>query len=194
MSKTSLDIFETATGTAGQIANEPTAIAAFLARLPREATVVFEATGLYDAALRAALDEAGMRSLRVNPSRARDFARAAGLLAKTDTVDARMLARLPEALACRRHPPSTASAKPSSPPPAPRPTRRNARRRARPPRRRPDAVKPGEPRHIDWLDAAIEDLETRIEAALTRPELELRVKLLRSIKGVGPVTIATSSP
>ncbi|RYM27940.1 hypothetical protein EWH13_11545, partial [Bradyrhizobium elkanii] len=46
----------------------------------------------YDLALREALRQAGIQFARINPARARDFARASGLLAKTDPIDARMLA------------------------------------------------------------------------------------------------------
>ncbi|MFM9848300.1 MAG: transposase [Hyphomicrobiaceae bacterium] len=60
-----------------------------------------EATGAYDRTLRAALAAACIRALRVNPGRARDFARAAGYLAKTDAVDARMLAAMGRAIAMR---------------------------------------------------------------------------------------------
>ena len=54
--------------------------------------VVLEATGGLEAPVIAALRVAGMAVIRVNPKRARDFARAKGLLAKTDAVDAYGLA------------------------------------------------------------------------------------------------------
>jgi transposase len=57
-----------------------------------EAFVVLEATAPWDQALVRALEESGLGFHRANPGRARDFARSAGLLAKTDRVDARMLA------------------------------------------------------------------------------------------------------
>ena len=56
------------------------------------AFVVLEATAPWDQALIRALETSGLRFHRANPGRARDFARSLGLLAKTDTVDARMLA------------------------------------------------------------------------------------------------------
>lgn len=68
----------------------------------RQALVVFEATSVYDRPLIAALEAAGVPCHRANPRKAREFARAAGFLAKTDRVDAAMLAqygaRLPLAL------------------------------------------------------------------------------------------------
>lgn len=56
--------------------------------------VVMEATGGYEAALACALQAAGLPVAVVNPRQARDFARSMGRLAKTDAVDARMLAEL----------------------------------------------------------------------------------------------------
>ncbi|MDZ7906474.1 MAG: transposase [Cypionkella sp.] len=53
--------------------------------------VVFEATGGLEAPLRRALAEAGVTAYRVNPARARAFARSTGRLAKTDRVDAAVL-------------------------------------------------------------------------------------------------------
>src|SRR5215218_6511725 len=58
------------------------------------AWVVFEASGGYDRVLRDALEAGGVRFSRVNPRQARDFARAMGVIGKTDRVDARMLAEL----------------------------------------------------------------------------------------------------
>jgi transposase len=56
------------------------------------ALVVMEATGGYEAALACALQAAGLPVAVVNPRQARDFAKSMGRLAKTDAVDARMLA------------------------------------------------------------------------------------------------------
>ncbi|GLS16970.1 IS110 family transposase [Hydrogenophaga electricum] len=56
--------------------------------------VVMEATGGYEAALACALQAAGLPVAVVNPRQARDFAKSMGRLAKTDAVDARILAEL----------------------------------------------------------------------------------------------------
>ena len=56
--------------------------------------VVMEATGGYEAALACALQAVGLHVAVVNPRHARDFARSMGRLAKTDAVDARMLAEM----------------------------------------------------------------------------------------------------
>ena len=92
VSKRHLDIFDEGIGVSERVANAPHAITKLVARWRCDALVVFEATGVYDLELREALRAAGIRFARINPARARDFARASGQLAKTDPIDARMLA------------------------------------------------------------------------------------------------------
>lgn len=65
------------------------------------ALVVMEATGGYETALACALQAAGLPVAVVNPRQARDFAKSMGRLAKTDAIDARMLAELAAVLARR---------------------------------------------------------------------------------------------
>lgn len=67
------------------------ALAAALAPLG-VALVVMEATGGYEAALACALQAAGLAVAVVNPKQARDFAKSMGKFAKTDRIDARLLA------------------------------------------------------------------------------------------------------
>lgn len=89
-----LDIYHPRHG-ARRIDNAPTALRAFTAACAKEDVwVVFEASGGYDHLLRAALEAAKVRFSRVNPRQARDFARAMGVIGKTDRVDARMLSEL----------------------------------------------------------------------------------------------------
>ena len=123
IAKQHLDLFDEARGESLRIANTAAAIDDWLARLDiARAFVAFEATGPYDRTLQRALARAGCRFARVNPARARDFARATGRLAKTDAIDARMLAAMAGAPGAR--PPAQ----------APRPARRDAGLRARPER------------------------------------------------------------
>jgi len=63
--------------------------------------VVMEATGGYEAALACALQAAGLPVAVVNPRQARDFAKSMGRLAKTDRIDARMLAEFAAVLVRR---------------------------------------------------------------------------------------------
>jgi transposase len=55
--------------------------------------LIVEATGKYERALVAALAAVGLPVVVVNPRQVRDFAKALGVLAKTDAIDARVLAR-----------------------------------------------------------------------------------------------------
>ncbi|BBE09038.1 Transposase IS116/IS110/IS902 family protein [Mycoavidus cysteinexigens] len=75
-----------------------------LARLAehRVALIVLEATGGFEMPVACALQAAGHAVAVVNPRQARDFARAMGQLAKTDSIDARALAQLGEVI--ERHP------------------------------------------------------------------------------------------
>ena len=65
--------------------------------------IVVEATGGYEQALLDACADVGWWIARINPRQARDFARATGELAKTDAIDARLLALMVYMLADRMH-------------------------------------------------------------------------------------------
>ena len=83
-----------ATGTCLEtIANTPKDIATWLDSLPAGSTLAVEATGGYETAILLAGHAAGHRCYCLNPKDVRHYARAIGLRAKTDGVDARMLAR-----------------------------------------------------------------------------------------------------
>lgn len=102
VSKDWVDVFGKDRG-AARIEARPGRLAAFARRARRDgALVVFEATGGYDRALMKALDAAGVAYARVNPRQARDFARALGVIGKSDRVDARMLAEMGARLPLRR--------------------------------------------------------------------------------------------
>lgn len=75
--------------------NDAQGHAALIARLRKLAPrlIVLESTGGYQRALVAALATAGLPVVVVNPRQVRDFARAVGILAKTDALDAAVLAR-----------------------------------------------------------------------------------------------------
>lgn len=89
-----LDVHHPGRG-AYRIANTPAAARSLAASCEKQtAWVVFEASGGYDRTLREMLEARRIRFSRVNPRQARDFARAMGVIGKTDRVDARMLAEL----------------------------------------------------------------------------------------------------
>ena len=82
-------------GQSWSLANTPEGHAALVTRLQKlagPAHVVCEATGGYERALVCALHQAGIAVTVLNPRQARDFARACGHLAKTDGIDAQVLA------------------------------------------------------------------------------------------------------
>lgn len=70
---------------------------------PRQ--VVLEATGRYDQAVLDAMHAAGLPVVRMNPRQVRDFAKATGQLAKTDRLDAAVLARMAHSLELPRYEP-----------------------------------------------------------------------------------------
>src|SRR5687768_4366416 len=66
--------------------------------------VVVESTGGYEAAVTDACAQAGLWIARINPRQARDFARATGQLAKTDALDAGVLAEMARVFHARLRP------------------------------------------------------------------------------------------
>jgi transposase len=95
ISKDNLDVFLHPTGATRRFANDAKGHRALIAWLApsRIERVVFEATGAYHRAFERSLALAGLPMVKVNPRHTRCFAEAAGKLAKTDRLDAAMLAR-----------------------------------------------------------------------------------------------------
>jgi len=94
LSRAFLDVHVLPDARSARIENSAEAISAWLKTLAPDALVVLEATSGRDGALMAALAARGIAFARVNPRQAREFARAIGVLAKTDRVDARVLAEM----------------------------------------------------------------------------------------------------
>ena len=94
VSKATLDVARHE-GSLQQVANDATGIATLITQLHATppTLVVLEATGVYHHSVTAALLAAGFPVAVVNPRQVRDFARSTGQLAKTDRLDARVLAR-----------------------------------------------------------------------------------------------------
>lgn len=89
-----IDVCDPAPDEVRRIRTTPSALGAFAWGLPANAFVVLEASGGCERPLLEALEAAGVAYARVNPRQAREFARATGRLAKTDKVDARVLAEM----------------------------------------------------------------------------------------------------
>lgn len=191
VSKDHLDVFD---GAARRIANRPEAIAAWVGGLAGTEFVLFEATGRYDRGLRQVLDQAGIGFARVNPAQARAFARATGRLAKTDKIDAHLLALMAQALRPPAHQAGSAERDKLGELHKRREQLVDMRQRER--TRLHEATDPdvitdiGE--HIDWLSAQISRFEAAI-AGLIKATAELAQvhRLLRSIPGIGAVTATT---
>jgi len=100
VSKSRLDVAFRPTDTPLQVPNTTAGIAQLLTHLQaiEPTLVVLEATGGLQIPVTAALAQAGIPVAVVNPRQVRDFARATGQLAKTDRLDAGVLAHFGEAI------------------------------------------------------------------------------------------------
>jgi transposase len=105
VSKDFIDVFDPQAG-ASRVRTTKRHLARFAETLPEGRVVVLEATGGYERPLMEALEKAGALCVRVNPRRAREYARATGRLAKTDRVDAAVLAEMGAALRPEPTPPA----------------------------------------------------------------------------------------
>lgn len=155
--------------------------------------VVCEATGGYERHVLEAAAELGLSLHRAHGSRTRMFARFAGKKAKTDAIDARLLAHygLTPGLELYR-------------PPAPEFAALRALRRRRDDlqqmlrmetNRAEQAILPrlkaSLGRHRRWMQAELAAIEAEIETLIARsPELNRKAGLMQSVRGVGPKTAA----
>lgn len=153
--------------------------------------VLLEATGGYERPLMHALATAGIPVTRINPRRARAFAVALGKTAKTDSIDAALLARMAE-LVC-------------APSPVPDPDRealrelvqrrqqviqqRDDERRRLHQARLPD-VRDDLIAHIAYLRLRIRQIDKRIVLAQRRVDQDVCARLV-AIDGIGVVTAAS---
>ena len=194
ISRDIIDVFDASTGRFSRIANTATALQAWLRTYDdRPARFVFEATGPYGVPLRRALLEAGMTGIEINPMRARRFAQAAGIAAKTDRVDARLLAMMADRLELQPTP-SFQSARHALKSLI---TRRDqlvamgADERKRLLQCHDDGVRESLRRILAVLDDELQTVSRAIEAALAAdPAMARDRHLLMSIPGIGPVTAA----
>jgi transposase len=156
--------------------------------------VVVEATGGLERMLTVALEPAGIEVAVVNPRQVRDFARAAGLLAKTDRLDAYALALYGERLRPAPRPPRSAAdhalaalvLRRRQLAEAVEAERNRARRAAEP------LVRASLEAHLGWLQTALAELEGQIDARLASTSVwQDRAVLLATVPGVGKVTVAT---
>jgi len=195
VAKTELVIRIRPSGDRWTVVNDGAGVQALVKRLDRHAPalVVLEATGGYERAAMAALAAARLPLVVANPRQVRDFARATGQLAKTDRIDADILALFAERVRPepRALPDEAANALDALL------TRRrqvlgmlvaerNRLEHALP------AVRRGITQHIRWLERQLQevdrDLDDHIQAS---PVWRAKENLLRSAPGVGPVLSRT---
>jgi transposase len=156
----------------------------------RPALIVLEATGGLETRVVSALQGAGLPVVVVNPRQVRDFAKALGQLAKTDRLDARVLAHFAAAI---------------KPPLRPLKTKEQQELDALTGRRgqlveiladeknrraatASDTIRDQIQEHIDWLEDRIAELDKQIKAQLqTSPRWQLKDQILQSVPGIGPV-------
>jgi transposase len=100
VSKATLDVALRPSDETWQTSNDEAGIAQLVSRLKQHTIqlIVIEATGGWELAVVSALVEAGLPVAVVNPRQVRDFAKSLGRLAKTDRLDARILAHFAEAI------------------------------------------------------------------------------------------------
>jgi transposase len=195
VSKRRLNVCLMPEGEVFAVSNDQRGIDELLGRLLklRPELVVLEATGRYERPAAAAIAASGIAVAVVNPRRARDFAKATGRLAKTDEIDAEVLARFAAAI---------------GPSPSVLPDEEAQALQAILTRRRqilemltaennrlrmaPEAVAKRIRAHMKWLEKEIErtdrDLDEAVEANTT---FKANEALLRSVPGVGPVLART---
>ena len=98
IAKDTIDISVLPSGESWTVGTTPTELQETVDRLAalKPTNIVMEATGGYETRLAASLATAGLPVAVVNPRQVRDFARALGILAKTDAIDAHVLALFSE--------------------------------------------------------------------------------------------------
>lgn len=101
VSKARLDVFVHPVGESFALGNDEAGVAALVTRLGRIEglrTIGMEASGRYERLAVAALAEAGLPVVVLNPAQVRHYAQAIGLKAKTDPIDARLIGMFVEAV------------------------------------------------------------------------------------------------
>jgi transposase len=195
VSKDRLDVALRPSGDRWAVANEEPGLATLVERVRglSPTLIVLEATGGLEAPLTGALAAAGLPVVVVNPRQVRDFAKATGTLAKTDALDASILAQfgevirpalrpLPDAatqalsalLARRRQLIEMLTAEKNRLGPAPPPVRKGIRA------------------HIAWLARQLARTDDDLASAIREsPVWRAKDDVLRSTPGVGPVLATT---
>lgn len=196
VAKATLDVAFGSDGEVVQYANTEEGTAQLVARLTKTAPalVVMEATGGYEGLVAGVLTGRGMPVAVVNPRQVRQFAQAVGVLAKTDRVDARVIARFAEAIRPEVRPLPSAEAVELE---AFLTRRRQIVEMLTMEKNRrgitaSERMRRGIDKHIDWLEEALRRANDDIDKTIRKsPAWREKEDLLRSVPGIGPVTART---
>ena len=193
VAKAALDVFIGSAGAAFSVANDEVGIRELLRQLKPADFVILEATGGLEMPVASALAAAGIAVAIVNPRQVRDFARATGRLAKTDRLDAEVLARFGQAVRPEARPLANEQAQALEA----LVTRRRQlvemltvekNRRARAPKILHRSID----EHIRWLEKRLAGFDDELaEMIRDTPLRRERDELLRSVPGVGKVLSST---
>ena len=195
VAKAWLDVARGDDAPVARVANDADGIAALVAELSERVPqlVVLEATGGYERAAATALAVAGIPVAVVNPRQVRDFAKATGQLAKTDALDARVLARFAQGVQPPARPLPDAVAEELASLLARR--RQLLEMRVAEQNRRPTLaprLRPALDAHVVWLSQQLAALDEELDRTLREsPVWREKEGPLRSIPGIGPVVART---
>jgi transposase len=167
-------------------------LVAWLVELQPELIVV-EATGGYQRAVVDALFQAGLPVALVNPARVRQFARACGLLAKTDKLDAQVLAVFGQRVQPRRYEGKSEAEKQLS---ALLVRRKQLEETLKAEQNRLRTISPSLRGSVERMIAVLKEEKKRLDDQIREAMKEQKAwqeqsAILRSAPGVGPVTTAT---
>jgi transposase len=195
VAQATLEVAVRPTGEAWQVANDEIAFGDLVERVRqlKPSLIVLEATGGIHLPVVAALAAAKLPVVAVNPRQARDFAKATGKLAKTDRIDAQVLAHFAEAVRPEVRPLPDAATQELAILVARRRQLMEMRvAEQNRSRSTPARIRAQIREHVEWLNRQIGELDREIGQRLRySPAWRERDDLYRSAPGVGPVLSAT---
>jgi transposase len=195
VSKDRLDVAVLGEECGWQVDNTQAGIAKLVQQMQKicPTLIVVEATGGYQRAVVDALFVAGLAVAVVNPARVRQFARACGLLAKTDKLDAQVLAVFGQRVQPRRYEGKSEAEKQLS---ALLVRRKQLEETLKAEQNRLRTISPSLRGSVERMIAVLKEEKKRLDDQIREAMKEQKAwqeqsAILRSAPGVGPVTTAT---